>query len=219
MILRICTSLLCFVTLAAPQSKPLDILFVLDVSQNMTYTMNFVAAGAHLATFELTSSDRVAVISFSSSAKIQTGFTSDATKIEKAFNAAIRPTVRRPGKLCLYDALSLALEQFPATPDAARRRVVAVITNDVDQGSTRTPADIIREAGARGIAIWGFLIANPYPAELRQKGGPPHFPYPDANVAAQELQRTVKETGGKVLVVDTNGYILRRAIAACKGEE
>lgn len=215
-----CSLLLLFASCASAQTdSPLDIAFVLDVSQNMTYTMNFVAAGAHLATFELTSSDRVAVISFSSGATIQTGLTSDTAKIEKAFNAAIRPTFRRPGKLCLYDAVSLALERFPATPDSGRRRVVAVITNDVDQGSTCTAADIIREAGARGVAVWGFLIANPYPAELRQKGGAPHFPYPDVHFAVQLLQPTFNKTGGRMLVVDTNGYILRRAIAACKGEE
>jgi hypothetical protein len=203
----------------AQTSSPLDIAFVLDVSRNMDRTMNFVAAGARLATFELGSDDRVAVISYSSGAKLQTGFTSDGTKIQEAFNAAIHPAIRRSGKLCLYDAVSLALEQFPAAPDAARRRVIAVITNDVDQGSRRTPADIIREAGARGVAVWGFFIASPAPDIARSKVAHREIPYPDAGFAARQLQPTLNKTGGKAVVVDTNGYILRRAIAVCKGEE
>ncbi len=220
MTLRTCVLLPFLACLAFGNSDPpLDILFMLDVSQNMADPAAFVTAGARLATFELSPNDRVAVMSFSSGAKLQAGFTSDAGEIGKALTRSTRTIVRRSGKRCLYDALTLALEQFPAKLDPSRRRVVAVITNDVDQGSTRAPADIIRDAGAKGVAVWGFLMASPYPDRFQQKNGYPGTRYPDVQFAAKQLQPLAKETGGKVVIRDTNGYVLRYAIAACKGEE
>ncbi len=219
MLLRICTSLLCFATLAAGKSKPLDILFLLDVSQNMSGPTDFVIAGARLATFELGQSDRVAVVTFSSGPKTRVGFTGDGQKIEKAFGNANRTVVRLSGKVRLYDALCAAIDQFPAMPDPNRKRVIAVITNDVDRGSTRGPTDVIREAKTRGVAIWGFLIASPYARRFQQKNGHPGVPYPDVHAAAQQLEPVAGATGGKVSIRDPNGYVLREAIAACKGEE
>jgi hypothetical protein len=61
-LMRICV-IVCLVTgvLAQP-----DGVFLVDVSQNMLAADSFIAQGARLATYELGSNDRVAVMSFSS---------------------------------------------------------------------------------------------------------------------------------------------------------
>lgn len=199
--------------------RPLDIVFLVDVSQNMADPSAFAVAGARLATFELGPNDRVAVMSFSSGTKAQTGFTSDAGEIEKAFGKCARTIIRRPGKLCLYDALAVAIEQFPAEPDRSRKRVIAVISNDVDRGSKRGSAEVVREAQAKGVALWGFLMASPFPEPFQRKDGYSGVPYPNVHFAAAQFEPIATATGGKAVIRDTNGYVLRYAITACKGEE
>jgi hypothetical protein len=69
------------------------------------------------------------------------------------------------------------------------------------------------------VTVWGFLMASPYRDRFQQRNGYPGIPYPDVHFATKQLQPVVKETGGKVVIRDTNGYVLRQAIATCKGEE
>jgi len=219
MVLRTCFGLLFVAGLAVADSDhPLDILFLIDVSENMSRPADFVIAGARLATFEFRPGDRVAVVSYSSKAKTQTGFTGEAQEIEKAFGKSNGALVRLSRKAHLYDALFSSIEQFPSTPDLNRKRVIAVITNDVDHASACEPADIIREARARGVAVWVFLIASPYASRIQQKNGHPGVPYPDVDFAAQQLEPIAKGTGGKVSIKRPDGYVLRQAIADCRGE-
>jgi hypothetical protein len=159
-VLRRCLCLLFIAGLAyANPERTFDILFLIDVSENMSRPADFVIAGARLATFEFRPGDRVAVVSYSSKAKTQTGFTRDAQEIEKALGKSHAGLVRLSSKAHLYDALFSSIEKFPSTPDLNRKRVIAVITNDVDHASAREPAEIIREARGRDVAVWVFLIA------------------------------------------------------------
>ena len=110
--LRTCC-LLWFITGASAQPMGADIVFVLDVSENMLGADSFIARGARLATRELRSNDRVAVMSFSSGVKVHLPFTSDKEKLDDAFRKATRTSFRWTGARRMYDAVLTAINQFP----------------------------------------------------------------------------------------------------------
>jgi uncharacterized protein (DUF58 family) len=207
--------LLCFGALVSAEPADGDIVFLVDVSQSMLGTDRFIAQGARLATYELEPNDRVAVMTFSSSAKLHSGLTSDAGKIDEAFRKAIRTTVSGTGGRRVYDAVFAAFDQFPMAGSPNAKRIVAIITNDVDLGSRHTSGEVIEAAAARGVAIWVFLIADPFSDPSRVQY--PRIPYPDVKFAADQFRPMTMKTGGSVSIRDLNGYILRQAIAACKG--
>jgi uncharacterized protein (DUF58 family) len=216
MLLRICAAL-CFAGAVFAKADGVDVVFLLDVSQTMFGPDRFIASGARLATYQLESNDRVAVLSFSSGVKLDSGFTAETGKIDAAFWKATRTLVRSNRARPLYDALITAIEQFPKGDSLHSKRVVAVITNDVDHASVHHSDEVIREAKERAVAIWAFLIANPYSDPAHVRNGYPRIPYPDVQFAADQLRPITAETGGKASIHDMNGYVLRQAIAACKG--
>ena len=218
MILRTCILWIYLATLAAAQSDHLEVVLVLDTGQNMIEPDRFITQGASPGIHELGSSDRAAVITFASGIKLNLELSNNSREISRAVGGAARTSVARPGKQRLYDAIFMAIQQFPATAEAGTKRVVAVITNDVDRGSTHGPSELIREAKTKGVAIWVFLIGNPYPNQLRQGNGYPTIPYPDVNLARNELRPVALATGGDAFVKELNGYVLRQVIVACKGE-
>jgi hypothetical protein len=202
--------MLCFASAVSAQSDGIDVLLLLDVSETMFGPDRFIASGARLATYELEANDRVAVLSFSSGVKVHLGFTADTAKIDEAFWKATRTLVRSVRARRLYDALITAIEQFPKADSSNAKRVVAIITNDVDHASLHNSGELIREAKERGVAIWSFLIANPYSDPAHVRNGYPRIPYPDVQFAADQLRPIAVETGGKTSIHDMNGYVLRR---------
>jgi hypothetical protein len=209
-------SLLWLIASCLTPAKGADVALVLDVSQNMVGPGTFLAQGARLATYELGPDDRVAVLSFSSSEKLLLPFTSDVGKIDDAFRKATGTIILRNRNRRLYDAIAAAVQEFPMAHPPDARRAIAVITNDIDLGSKHSVDDIIRDANARDLAVWVFLIANPYPDEAHVQNGHPRIPYPDVQFAAKQLHPIAERTGGKVSIHNMNGYLLREAIAACK---
>ena len=204
------------VTWASAQTARFDIVLVLDTGQNMIEADRFITEGARLAVHELGSSGRAAVITFASGIKLNLGFSDNSREISQAVGRAIRTSVARPGKQRLYDAIFMAIQQFPATPELGTKRVVAVLTNDVDRGSTHGPSELMQEAKSKGVAIRVFLVGNPYPNQLRQGNGYPTIPYPDVNFAQKELRPLALATGGEALVKELDGYVLRQVIMACR---
>lgn len=203
--------------IAANAETPLDLIFVLDVSQNMLEPGRFVVAGAHLATFELNADDRVTVMSAGPDVEWHSGPTSDSGEIERAFQRAQPRTFGSRGKARLYDAAWRAIERFPAA-QGKRRRFVILITNDADRGSNHAADELTRESKAKGVVIQAFLIRNQHLDPSRHNTGYQRMPYPDLQSAAEQLRSVTNPTGGTVSVVDMNGYVLRQAIAACKRE-
>lgn len=211
--------MLCCALTVSGQPGAINVVFLLDVSETMFGPDSFIASGARLATYELESNDRVAVLSFSSGVKVDSGFTADTGKIDEAFWKATRTLVRGNPARRLYDAVITAIEQFPKADSSNAKRVVAIITNDVDRASVHNSDEVIRKAKERGVAIWAFLIANPYSDSAHVRNGYPRIPYPDVQFATDQLRPIAAETGGKASIHDMNGYVLRQAIAACKGKD
>ncbi len=205
---------------SAEQSGGMELVILLDVSEDMSLPATFIGEGAHLATLELGANDKVAVMSFASSVKPISGFTADTRRIEEAFKKATQTMIRPRATRRLYDAVFAAVEQFQIPSSASTKRIIAIITNGVDRGSIHTPDEVVQAATERRIAIWAVLIASPYPADLSEmRSGRPGIPYPDVKFAARELHPMTAKTHGRVTIRDLNGYVLRQTIAICKGED
>ena len=201
----------------AGAATPLDIIVVLDVSQNMIESDRFVVAGAHLATLELEPADRVAVISAAAIAKWHSDLTGNSIEIERAFRKATPGVTVGRSTIHLYDAALTALKRIPGT-DAGRDRFLILITNQADQGSAHQPEELVQEAKEKSVVVQVFLVRDPSADMSRQATGYRNITHTDVQLAARELGSVASATGGRVSILDANGYVLRKAIAACKGE-
>jgi uncharacterized protein (DUF58 family) len=199
--------------------KPLDIVFLLDVGEPMRDSAEFVVAGARLAAFELRNNDRVAIVSYSSGAKVRTGLTNDTSRMERAFQSCIRTRTTGIGQSKLHDALLKSIGEFKEKLAPDRNRVIAVITNDSGDDRDGMARDLIAKAKDKGVAIWFFLIASPFSEPGGQGWRLSRIPYPDVHAAAQRLTPLASETGGTVSVKDPNGYVLRQIVEVCRGKE
>ncbi len=216
MIRAVTLALLLASNLAGLFARPLDIVFLLDVGDTMIRPAEFVVAGARLATYEFQNDDQVAVLSYSSGVKVRSGFTNDASHIERAFHSCIRTRITHGGQSGLYDALLMAIGHFSESADPSRDRVIAVITNNNGMSSSDVAREVILKARAKGIVVSFFLVASPFSSSGSAKWNVPRAPYPDVHVAARKLAPLASETGGNVFIKDPNGYVLRQIIEACR---
>ncbi len=208
----VCCLLGCCAAGGAP--APVDILFVLDVSANMLDDDRFVVAGARAAMFELAEGDRAGLVLAGRGVVWRCELTGDRDKIERGFQRATSG-VLRGGKRRLYDAVWEAAGAFPATADG-RRRFVVLIANEDDRGSGHRPEEVVGAAKKRSVVIQVVLIGSRYLDPSRVGNGYPRVPHPDVGQASERMRFIAEPTGGAVAVLDTNGYVLRRAVAACK---
>lgn len=218
MIRAVTLALLLGSNLAVLFARPLDIVFLLDVGDTMIRPAEFVVAGARLATYEFQNDDQVAVLSYSSGVKVRSGFTNDASRIERAFHNCIRTRITRGGRSGLHNALLTAIGHFSERPDASRERVIAVITNDNGMSSSNVAREVIVKAKAKRIAVSFFLVASPFTDSGAARWNVRRVPYPDVHLAARQLAPLASETGGNVFIKDPNGYVLRQIVEACRRE-
>lgn len=214
--LQFCVAAICLAAMAATQTEAIDLVLILDVGQNMAEPIKLIREGVHLATYEIGAEDKISVMSFCSEIKILSPFTVNTKQVEGAFTKAKPPILRMSGKRLLYDAIFDGIQQFLPMANLNRNRAVAVITNDVDRGSSHQPQELIEEARSKNIIIWMFLIGNPYanPSDFDKYV---RVPYPDVVLAKEQLGPLATKTGGKISVYVMDKNVLKKAIAACKG--
>ncbi len=185
--------------------------FLLDVSDSMIEIQREVAAGARLAMYDLRPEDRVALMTFSSRVKVNLSFTANTNQIADAFFKATRLVIEDRRGVRLYDAILTALAQFPYEEVAAHKRVVIVITNDVDAASMHSATEVVREANAKKTTVSVILAANPNPSRIDDSVNPlvRTHPYPNVNFAGEQLRPMVIGTGGQISIRRVTGYLLR----------
>jgi hypothetical protein len=215
--LSLCLALICFAFPSQAQTYKLDLVLAFDVSTNMDGQLEPLKEGAHLATYEISEGDRVAVMSYANKAKIVLDFKEDPALIEEALQKASPPFFKNSDQQCLNDALFEAFKQFPQKPEPNRKRVVGIITNNLDRGSTHQESELISAAKARNISVWVFLVQNPKSANSRPSSVKKQGSYPNVRLAEKQLEPFAEEMGGGARVIEANGYALRKVFAVCKG--
>jgi len=194
---------------------PFDLVFVLDVSPNMAEPSAFIREGARLAAHELTPDDRIALLSYSSSITRHLEFADSRGQFANAVWRATSRSIRKSAPRLLHDSIHAAIQMFPTTPNVHRRRAIAVVTNDADQGSSHEPTALIQDANRRSVAIWVFLVKDP---QSVKPIGSRHNPYPDIANVVKEIHQLANETGGEVVLKEPNGYVLRQIIEDCRAK-
>jgi hypothetical protein len=216
-ILPLCLVVICLALQSGAQTYKLDLVLLFDVSTTMAATQEALKEGAHLATYELSENDRVAVMSYSNKSKTVLDFKNDPALIEEALQKVNPPLFRNSDLQSLNDALFEAFKQFPQRPEPERKRVVGIITNNADRGSTRQESELINAAKAKNITVWIFLVQNPKPSKSRLSGAQKQSSYSNVQLAEKRLEPFAEEMGGGARVTETNGFTLRKVLAVCKG--
>jgi len=216
-ILHLVLIILCFALPSGAQTYKLDLVLVFDVSTNIAGLQETIKEGAHLATYELSEGDRVAIMSYSNKVKIISDFMSDPAQVEQTLQKVNPPFFRNSDLQCLNDSIFEAFKQFPQRSEPDRKRAVGIITNNVDRGSIHQNSELINAAKARNISVWVFLANNPKSRSSSLSGSQKQSSYPKLRYVKEKLDSIADEMGGGVMIVEKNGYLLRKAIAVCKG--
>lgn len=97
-------------------------------------------------------------------------------------------------------------------------RHIVILTNDGDRGSRQRPEDIIREATKAKISI-SFVVLVPS-STLGLGTHSVDLPRPtqhsDEEVVAQGFRAIADKTGGKVITMNLDGYVLRKVVSRLK---
>jgi hypothetical protein len=217
-LIRLCLAIGCFVLASHAQTPKMDLVLILDASTTTGRQVETIKTGAHPATYEIHDGDRVSVMSYTKKAKIIQPFTEDPAQVEQAIQKVSTPLFKNAGRHCLNDALFEAFRQFPQKSEPERKRIIGIITNNLDSGSVHSIPELIEAAKAKNIAVWVFLVPVPKLANTPLSGIPAREIRLDLRFVKEQLDLFAEETGGGVRIIETNGYTLSKVIAVCKGD-
>lgn len=139
----------------------LDLFLLADVSSSVESNLNFVADAmtAFVDKFELSDQGvRIGVVSFESTAIVQTPLTSDREKITNAIE--IVRSYHHGSMTNMSDALTFAANEFMTEGRQGAMKIIVVITdgNPTDEETTSDAADQLKKLLMVGIC--GVLVNN-----------------------------------------------------------
>jgi VWFA-related protein len=161
---------------------PIDVTLVLDVSFSVTGSLleRLRAATRQLMT-DLTKDDRLRLIDFNMRVHRAVDFTSDASRIDAALQAA-----SAGGGSSIRDALAVALV---SAAEPQRRQLIVLFTDGADSTSITTPASLLDLAQRTNASVTSVLAGGVQGPQGRQ--------------GADLLRDLARETGGTVIPVQT----------------
>ncbi len=163
------------IDLVARETLATHMVLLVDNSQSMSRTMDFVRLAAERLAGALRKRDTVIVAPFNSHIGTITGPTNDAPTIAQAIS-----TMHAAGGTAFLDVLR---ESTHLLEGMDGRRAIILITDGYDENSKSTIADVIREAEAANVTIYVVGIGGVAGISLRGE---------DA------LRRVANETGGRI---------------------
>jgi len=129
-------------------NDPLSVVLVIDRSGSMGSGPGSKTEAANLAATALVNSlgatDSAALIEFSDTVQVTVDFTTDKATLNTAIQAGVAS-----GSTALYDAISRGDESLSGR---AGRRMLLVLTDGMDNSSSATLGDAIRNVNAHGIS-------------------------------------------------------------------
>ncbi len=135
--------------------QPVGIVLALDSSGSMKGKPLFDAKdAARIFIDEMKPHDKIAIIGFSSTPQLLTGFTSDRIALYDALEK-----IQAEGETAFYDALYLALEA--GAQEKLSQQNIVILSDGRDTQSTHTPAEIVDKAAAQDVAIFAFGLTSP----------------------------------------------------------
>jgi VWFA-related protein len=192
--------------------RPVAVVFAVDVSGSMT-SEEMVRLQSALSAFTEKLDGRVALyalMSFGMSSKVRQEFTSDASKMRRAFERLARETEGLSTHTydAVDDAVRLLARKAPRTRDRRlMKRAVVVITDGFPVGDTVAPQTVIERANAAEVSVYTVTLPS-YSRLLASVGTRAPLPTP------LDVSGLVEKTGGSNLYADAKDYEpLFRALA------
>ncbi len=134
---------------------PLDILLLFDVSGSMRPAIQRVADSASEAFAQLRPGDRVAVMSFNSSARLLLAFSADHDRVGDTIDNKVLGG-RFGGGTLIQEAVDEAAGVFLAEPQRNRRRALIVVTDNEGQ-RTRREEGLLKKLWEADAALCGLI--------------------------------------------------------------
>lgn len=187
------------VTDQAALSRPLAVVFALDISGSLKPEETVTLREAAMKFTELMQGDSVfAALAFNYDVKILQNFTSDPRKLERAFTKA----VRFEGSTRIYDAIDRAITMLDRQAPRARknrpvRRVVIVISDGFDSASVIDRNELARRANAAGVTVYSITLPS-YMLSPTQSG--------ERVITLLDATRVVTATGGRDFAADSQDF-------------
>lgn len=195
------------------QDKPFTVALLLDTSPSTQYKIDEIHRAAVAFVDQLQPQDKVIVIEFHDTVKIQTQATSDREKIYKAIHKA-----KFGNGTSLYNAVDEALRKQLAKIEG--RKAVVLFTDGVDTTSRKNSYDSTLNYAEESDSLIFPIYYNTY-AENRRGGigwpniwgGPPYLgtTAEDYRVGRKYLEELASATGGRVFRPEATPGGLTRA--------
>jgi VWFA-related protein len=193
------------------ETRPLAIVFSLDISGSMTpEEIERLRGAMHAFSEKLASHPAVfAVMTFGMHVKTLQNFTTEADKLDRAFDRL----AREPNGLSTHtydavdDAIRLLVRHAPRTRERRlMKRAVVVVTDGFPVGDTVSPATVIERANSADVSV--YVVTLPSYSRLLVAADRTPLPTP------LDISGLVEMTGGKnVYARDTEYEPLFRALA------
>jgi Ca-activated chloride channel family protein len=176
---------------------PVSIAIVIDLSgsQEYTYPQEKMAAGEFLKAFIRPGKDSAAILTFQDDVELVQGLTSRIDTLNRAFeeiqySRRYGPSSTRKQATALYDAVYITADEVlahdayrgGAADEATTRRAVILLTDGVDNASSRKLDEAIDRAWRSGVVIYSIGIGDRFRFE---------------GVREDVLRRLSDETGGR----------------------
>jgi Ca-activated chloride channel family protein len=176
---------------------PINIAILMDLSgsQEYTFPQEKTAAGAFLRSVIRPGKDSAAILTFQDDVELVQGLSSRIESLNRAFDEIqysrrFGTTSSRRQATALYDAIYIAADEVlsrddyrsAVTEDTITRRAVILLTDGVDNASSRKLDEAIDRAWRAGVVIYSIGIGDRFRFE---------------GVREDVLRRLSEETGGR----------------------
>lgn len=175
---------------------PINIAILMDLSGSQEYTFPQAknAAGEFLRSIIRPNKDTAAILTFQSDVELVQGLTSRIDTLKRAFDdiqysRRFTSSSTRRQATALYDAIYIACDEVlsrddyrPVTEDTITRRAIILLTDGVDNASSRKVEEVVDKAWRSGVVIYTIGIGDRFRFE---------------GVREDVLRRLAEETGGR----------------------
>lgn len=175
---------------------PINIAILMDLSgsQEYTFPQEKLAAGEFLRSIIRPGKDSAAILTFQDDVELVQGLTSRIETLNRAFeeiqySRRFSAASSRRQATALYDAIFITADEIlgrdthrSATDDAVTRRAIILLTDGVDNASTRKLDEVVDRAWRSGVIIYTIGIGDRFRFE---------------GVREDVLRRLSEETGGR----------------------
>lgn len=178
----------------SPDPSPARIVLLVDNSLTLRADIEKLERAAREFAYEIYEGDQLLIVGYDEEAEIIADWTDNAKVIEASLKS-----FRKKGQPHLFDALAAVVDQA-LRPLSGQKRVIVVISDGLDRGSTTTFEKILTELQLNDITIYTIQIQDRTRGAIRR----------DVPKPKQVVDKLVEGTGGLKFPIDEPDDAARR---------